>query len=505
MKVKKLFFSGTFLALMMFSVLFTDSLHALASDAARDIQKSFIDVAKSLKPSVVNIRVERSEQDSGSMQFNGDPFSAPEGTPFGDLFKKFFKEAPNSKGKKFKMPQSPFKSEAAGSGVVVDPKGIILTNNHVVKGASNITVKLSDGRELKATIVGRDPQTDLAVIKVESKTPLQAASFADSEKVEVGQWAIAIGNPMGLEQTVTVGVVSAVGRSGIGASPIEDFIQTDAGINPGNSGGPLVDLDGNVIGINTLIFAAPGAGIGFSIPSNMAKRVSTQITETGSVERPYIGITMAPVTPELAEHFGLPDKKGTVIMEINPDTPAAKAGLKQMDIIKSIDGKELNNSNEVQKYVLSKAVGVQIKVKILRNGSEKEIPVKLEKMPKSFGLRDSDDIEESAAETPEGDESANSPKKLGFSFKPLTPEMKKKLRIDEEKNGLLVTEVESGSPAEKGGLLEQDVITQVNGETVKDEESLKNALNSGDSKKKSSVFVVIREGSPLFIVVPENS
>ncbi|MBF0546648.1 MAG: Do family serine endopeptidase [Candidatus Riflebacteria bacterium] len=476
---------------------------AVTSNAARELQNNFISVAKELKPSVVNIRVEKSEEGNGNAQLFGTPFDQlPDGSPFDDLIKKFFKEYP--KGKRFKSPKSPFKSEAAGSGVILDSKGIILTNNHVVKGATNIMVKLSDGKELKAKVVGKDPQSDLAIIKVEPTSPLQAAKFADSDKVEVGQWAIAIGNPMGLEQTVTIGVVSAVGRSGIGASPIEDFIQTDAGINPGNSGGPLVDLDGNVIGINTLIYAAPGAGIGFAIPSNIAKRVANQISEKGSVERPYMGITMAPITPELAEHFNLPDKNGTVIMELNPNTPAEKAGLKQMDIIRGVDGHEMATSNEVQKYVLNKNVGETINLKILRNGTEKEIPVKLERMPKSFGLRDPEDVEET--EESKGGEKEIPPKeKLGFSFKSITPELKKSLKIDKEKQGLVVTEIEENSPAEKGGLIEQDVITQVNGQAVSDEDSLKKALRAGNPTKKSSVFVVLREGTPMFLVIPEKT
>ncbi|MBF0501149.1 MAG: Do family serine endopeptidase [Candidatus Riflebacteria bacterium] len=470
------------------------------SSAAREMQNAFIVVARELRPSVVNIRVERSEsaQEGPSM----DLFGAPEDSPFGDFFNKFFKEHPGKHH--FKTPHSPFKSEGAGSGVIFDEKGTILTNNHVVKGATTITVKLQDGRELKAKVVGQDPQSDLAVVRVESPTPLPAAKFADSDGVQVGEWAIAIGSPMGLEQTVTVGVVSAVGRSGLGASPIEDFIQTDAGINPGNSGGPLVDIDGNVMGINTLIFNAPGAGIGFAIPSNMCKRVAAQIVSSGSVERPYVGITMSAVTPELAEHYSLPDKNGTVVMEVSPNTPASKAGLQQMDIIRSIDDKPMNSSNDVQKLVLSHKVDDVLQLKILRAGAEKTLAVKLERMPRTFGLKDPEDL----AETPKAKEKADEPEpqeKLGFVYKKLTPEVCKSMRLEESIKGLLVTEIEEGSSADRGGLQESDVITQVNNQPVSDEASLKTALKAGNTTKKSSVFVVMREGSPMFLVIPEEA
>ena len=475
---------------------------AAIGPATRELQNSFVSVAKELKPSVVHLRVERSENHPDIQGFN--PFGDEDG-PFGDFFRKFFKEHPNMpKGKKFRVPRSPFKSEGAGSGVILDANGTILTNNHVVKGATKITVKLADSREFKAKVIGQDPQTDLAVIRIEAPTGLTVAKFADSDKVEVGQFAMAIGNPMGLEQTVTVGVVSAVGRSGLGASPIEDFIQTDAGINPGNSGGPLVNLDGEVIGINTLIFTAPGAGIGFAIPSNLARRVAEQIITKGSVERPYVGITMSPITPELADHYNLSDKSGTVIMEVNKDTPAGKAGLMQMDLIRSIDGKPMTSSNDVQKYVLSKNVGDILNFKVLRGSEEKTVPVKLERMPKSFGLRDAEDMVENPEEQPRAEEEKPH-EKLGFSFQKLTPDLRKALGIEDGKQGVIVTEVEEGSPAEEGGLLEKDVITQVNNRPVTDELSLRQALKAGNAAKKSSVFVVIRDGSPLFLVIPEET
>jgi len=467
--------------------------------SVKELQDTFIKVSRELKPSVVNIRVERTADPGGIHWMNPGGDDDRDGPPMDEFFKHFFKGMP--KGHGFHSP-APFKSEAAGSGVIFDPKGIILTNNHVVKGATSISVKFSDGREMKAEVIGQDPQSDLAVIKVASKDPLPAARFADSDKVEVGQFCIAVGNPMGLEQTVTSGVVSAIGRSGIGASPIEDFIQTDASINPGNSGGPLVDLGGNVIGINTLIFTAPGSGIGFAIPSSMASRVARQIAKHGSVERPYMGISMQAVTNELAEHFSLADKDGAVVMDLTPDGPGAKSGLQQMDIIRSIDGRPMKSTNDVQKYVLSQSIGKTVNMEVLRGGEKKEIQVKLEMMPKAYGLRDPEDIASGKRE--KGDDKNTTSKQLGFSFQDLTPELEKALGIDGKKKGVVVTDVQDGSAAEKGGLQPQDVITQVNGMPVHDEATLRLAIGKGSSGKKSSVFVVARDGVPMFLVIPST-
>ncbi len=454
-------------------------------DAAFSMQKAFIDVAKRLKPSVVNIRVEKTTE-------NKIRWSSPNGDEDGsveEFFRKFFR-APG-----FKMPeQDEFKTQAAGSGVIIDADGTILTNNHVVKDATTITVKLFDETEVPAKIIGQDPQTDLAVIKVEAKKPLQAAIFADSDKVEVGQWCIAVGNPLGLEQTVTVGVVSALGRSGIGATAIEDFIQTDASINPGNSGGPLVDLNGRVIGINTLIFNAPGSGIGFAIPSSMASRIARQIIKSGRVQRPYLGITMQPVNKELSEHYELKDRDGAVVIQLADNSPAQKSGLKPMDIIRSIDGKKMKNTNEVQKYVLAKEIGDEIELEILRNGNKKSLKIKLERMPDSYGLAAAEIIKNPASPQETGEI-----EKLGFKVQELSEETARNFGVSITQ-GILVSSVKSGSPADKGGLMTGDVITQVNGKDVADEKQLIEAIKSG-SRNNSSVFVVNRAGSPMFLVI----
>lgn len=458
-------------------------------EAAMSMQKAFVEVAKQLKPSVVNIRVEKTSSD-------GIQWIQPGEEDMGGA-EEFFRHFFRSPGPKFSRPDA-FKTQAAGSGVIFDSAGMILTNNHVVKDASKIMVKLQDGSELEAEIVGQDPQTDLAVIKVKPVVALKIAEFANSDQVEVGQWCIAVGNPLGLEQTVTVGVVSALGRSGIGASAIEDFIQTDASINPGNSGGPLVDLQGRVIGINTLIFNAPGSGIGFAIPSNMASRIARQIASGGKVERPYIGITMQSVTEELARHFGLKDRDGAVVMELMEDGPAKKAGLKPMDIITKMDGRVMKNSNEVQKYVLSRDLASEISVELLRNGKTENVKIKLEQMPDAYGLAKAESVS-----APRSGFSSGLSGNLGFSVKKLTPEQKESSGL-KNVEGIVITSIKPGSLADSSGLKTGDLISQINGMEIKEEGDVEKALKEAKGKN-SSVFLVNRNGIPMFLVVSSSS
>ncbi len=483
--MKKISFGIIVIALAMLA--FGSPSYALDDQgftAAMSMQKAFVNVAKQLKKSVVNISIEKTAQSSNSWFGNDDSDDEME-----ELLKRFFKGPNINNGRKEQ------KILGGGSGIIFKEDGTILTNNHVVKGATKITVKLYNGKEFPAEVLGQDPQTDVAVIKIKPNEKLPVAKFANSDEVEAGQWCLAIGSPLGLEQTVTVGVVSAVGRSGLGAAAIEDFIQTDASINPGNSGGPLVDIMGRVIGINTLIFTAPGSGISFAIPSNLAIKVAEQIANGGTVSRPYLGISMVPVTDELRDHYGLKDKNGAVVMEVTENAPAGKAGFRKMDIIRSFNGKEMKSSEDIQKFIFSRKVGEEIKAQVLRNGKPLELKVKLEQMPETFGLAKAD-IQETPLKTKK---SLAITDKLGLKVQKLTPELAKGMGL-KATDGLVITGVKEDSSSDKAGLQKGDVITQVNGCDINNEADLEKALKEGE-KKQSSVFLIERSSVPMFLVV----
>lgn len=454
--------------------------------AAMSMQKAFVTVARSLKESVVNITVEKSTKTSRSV-FNFDSDDDDDDAAE-EFFKKFFRMTPRGNQREETV-------VGGGSGIIFKEDGTILTNNHVIKGASKITVKLFNGKEYKAEVLGQDPQTDVAVIKIKPNEKLTAASFANSDEVEAGQWCMAIGSPLGLEQTITVGVVSAVGRSGLGAAAIEDFIQTDAAVNPGNSGGPLVNIMGKVIGVNTLIYTAPGSGISFSIPSNLAVRVAEQIANGGSVSRPFLGISMVGVTNELMEHYDLPDKHGAVVMDVTKDSPASKAGFRKMDIIRKFNGKEMKATEDVQKFIFSHKVGEEIKAEVLRNGKPVELKIKLEQMPETFGISAAD----AKMITPKATKSLAITDKLGLKVQKLTPELAKGMGLSTS-DGLVITGVKEDTNADKAGLRKGDIITQVNGSDISNEADLEKAFKDGE-KKKSSVMLIERATVPMFLVV----
>ncbi len=330
----------------------------------KSLGQAFVEVAKQVQPSVVNITTEKTIAMQPWNRFGEDFFK---GSPFEDFFRGFGFGPPGG-GREYQ-----YKQRSGGSGVIVDKEGYILTNNHVVEGADKVKVRLNDGREFIATIKGQDPRTDLAVLHIKAKE-LPVARLGDSEKLEVGEWAIAIGSPFGLEHTVTVGVISAKGRSGFGTGTYEDFIQTDASINPGNSGGPLINIDGEVIGINAMIIQ-PGTGIGFAIPINMAKQILNDLINKGKVVRPWLGISAQDLTPEIAEYFKVKEKEGVLISQVYPGTGAEKAGLVSGDIITSLDDKPIKNVSELVKEIQKKKVGEKVKLSLIREGKPLVIEV----------------------------------------------------------------------------------------------------------------------------------
>lgn len=439
---------------------------ALTSPGARP--DSLAALAKKLSPSVVNIKVVKLEKaafDSPEMQF-------PDGQ-FGEMFKKFFKEMP-------RMPKN-FRAQGAGSGVIISQDGYILTNNHVVEGAKEVTVTLADQKEYKAKVVGCDPKTDLAVLKIKSSKSFPAVAMGNSDQLQVGDWVVAIGNPFGLNNTVTCGIVSAKGRV-IGAGPYDDFIQTDASINPGNSGGALLNLKGELVGINTAIIAR-GQGIGFAIPVNTAKPLVPQLISKGEVTRGYLGVNIQSITPDLAKAMNLRDRQGALVADVVSGGPADQAGIKRGDVIIAYNGKTVKDSHHLPPLVAATTVNQKATVTILRNGKEQNISLKVGQLPG------------------EKTASAKSVKpaagKWGLQLRDVTPQMAQRLNLQKEK-GVMVASIEPGSRADEAGLQRGDLILEVNRQPVG---SVKDVLKNIDrSKDKDHLLLLVQRQEGKFYV-----
>jgi serine protease Do len=427
------------------------------------MQQVFVEVAERLKPSVVNISTTQKVQPSRRQT---DPF-------FRGPFREFFGE---------EFFERFFERRSLGSGVIVDVKGTILTNNHVVEQADEIQVTLVDERTFQAKVIGTDPKTDLAVIRIEGAKDLKPAPLGNSAKIRTGDFVIAIGNPFGLSHTVTVGVISAIGRTGVGITAYEDFIQTDASINPGNSGGPLLNIDGQVIGINTAIVAS-GQGIGFAIPITPAREIMEQLIKDGRITRGWLGVLIQPLTPELARQFGVKAGEGVVVGDVLEGGPAEKAGLKTGDVIQAIGGKPVTDVRGLQRLVAALRPGTQVAVKVNRKGKDMTLSATVGQMP----------TEEPVAVAPEPFE------RHGFAVQDLTPEVREKLQVKE--GGVLVSSVEPGSPAFRRGLRPGDVILEVDHQPVKSRQDLLAMLQA--SRPEAELLLLVQRGkSSRFIVIP---
>ena len=432
----------------------------------------FVALAKRMKPVVVNISTTQVSESRGQQEF-GSPFGDDD--PFNDFWRRFF-GGPMPRG-------GPQRQRSLGSGFIIDADGSILTNNHVVENAQKIVVKLSDDQEYEAKVVGRDAKTDIAIIKINAKAALTAASLGDSDHLDVGEWVVAIGNPFGLDSTVTSGIVSAKGRH-IGQGPYDNFIQTDASINPGNSGGPLINLRGEVIGINTAIFSRTGGnmGIGFAIPINLAKEVLPQLRGKGKVTRGYLGVLIQKVTPEIAESLGMDRGYGALVANVSKDGPADKAGVKVGDVIVEFDGKEVKDSGDLPIILARTAVDNKIRMKVLRDKKELTLNVAVGE------LKD----EEVVASVPEKGE-------LGMTVQKLTPQLAENLGLDKT-DGVVVTAVEPGSAADEAGVRRGDVIVEVDRKPVRGVEEYRNAI-AGSRKGRGVLFLVRRGESTLFLAL----
>jgi serine protease Do len=382
------------------------------------------------------------------------------------------------------------REKSLGSGVIISPEGYVLTNNHVVDHATDVTVTLNDKREMKARVVGTDARTDIAVLKLEG-SGFPSLTLGDSSKVQVGDIVLAVGDPFGVGQTVTGGIVSATGRGGLGIEEVEDFIQTDAPINPGNSGGALVDTQGHLIGINTAILSGNSGGnqgIGFAVPVNMARHDMDQIIEHGKVERGYLGILPQDVTPSIAKAFNTNEVTGALVGDVTPGSPAARGGLEKGDIILSVDGKAVADANQLRLAVGQMSPNQTVSLKVLRNGRTQEVSVKLGEFPTH-----------EAQATGEKDQHNNSGLE-GVTVEKLTPEAAQQLKLSPQTNGVVVDEVSPSSRAAEAGLKSGDVIQEVNHQAVKSESDFQRTIGSAD-KNKPVLLLVNREGTTLYLAV----
>jgi serine protease Do len=443
----------------------------ITSQAVATIPNSFAELAGNLSPTVVNVRVTKVEKAGYNMPH------MPDGQ-FGEFFERFFRQ----------MPQRPEnrRTQGAGSGVIISEDGYILTNNHVIEGAQEVTVTMNNEQEYKAEIIGRDPKTDLAVLKVESKKTLPAAAMGDSENLRVGDWVIAIGNPFGLNHTVTSGIVSAKGRV-IGAGPYDDFIQTDASINPGNSGGPLFNMRGEVVGINTAIIPQ-GQGIGFAIPVNTAKPLIPQLVAEGEVTRGYLGVNIQSITPELAKALGVEDSQGALVADVVSGSPADKGGIKRGDIITQWDGKAVKDNHDLPTMVAATPIEKEVEVTVLRDGKTRQLEVEVGKLQ-------SDDTETArAAEPAKG--------KWGLKLHEMSPEIGQHYRLQTDK-GVVVVGVEPGSPADEAGIRQGDVIVEVNREPVDSIADIKKNIRKSDDEN-NLLLLVQRQNGKFFVPLEQQ-
>lgn len=461
-------------------LLFISPISVFAQDpdsiaTLRRMGKAFAYIAEKTSPAVVSLISERTiTRDYPSMR------ERPFGDQFSDPFEFFFRRSPRQRSpqRRYRVPRT-----AQGSGFIISPDGYILTNNHMVEGAEKVSIELTDGRKFTAKIIGADSDSDVAVVKIDAND-LPYLELADSDTLEVGEWVLAIGNPLGLSHTVTAGIVSAKGRSGFGLANFESFIQTDAAINFGNSGGPLINLDGKVVGINTAIAGSTGnIGIGFAIPINIAKHAYKQLRQGGAVVRGYIGIRFEELIPEEAGALGLEkNTKGVIIIDVIEDSPAEKAGLKRYDVIVEFEGQPVEKSNEFLNRVAMRSPRTKVKIVVLRDGKRRTFTVKLGKRPSTEELT--------------GDLSEETREELGFSVQNLTDDLAERFGY-EGQSGVIVSSVEPGSQAERLNLAPGALIKEVNRQEIRNTKEFNEAIKQ--ARKKGGALLWVKRDRYMFL------
>jgi serine protease Do len=461
------------------AMLLTPVLPEIGNVHAFSVPESFSELAEKAKSGVVNIRTVKIIKGGSPVfrHFFGNPFGGNR-NPFDEFFGPYQGDGH----------QRDFKQRSLGSGFIIDSEGFIVTNNHVIEDADQIKVILSNDKEFDAELVGRDPKTDLALIRITGATGLKPLEFGNSNQLQVGTWVVAIGSPFGLEQTVTAGIVSAKGRI-IGSGPYDDFIQTDASINPGNSGGPLLNMDGEVVGINTAIIAS-GQGIGFAIPIDLAKGIIDQLKDKGEVTRGWLGVGIQDLTPELSEYYGLETKKGVLVTQVFEGDPADKAGIKVNDIILSVDGKSVSTGRELSTTIANTEVGHKTKVDLVRDGKKKTLMVTLAKR---------DDDEKTVLASSQGSE------EMGIEVTDLSSDIARRFGIDDNEKGVLVTDVKDDSLAQKADVRPGDIVKEVNRTVVKDRSDFIRLMKKNKDSKTIQLLVKRRNAGYQVLKIERDS
>ena len=473
-----------FFGVLLLSVFFSSAAFATPTP------DGFADLAARLTPAVVNISTTQKIVKEEAAAVAKEPQQPlPPGHPLED-FNEFFKN--------FMQPYQEDKDVTSlGSGFIVDPSGIIITNNHVIADAEEITVSLDDNSQFKATVVGKDSKTDLAVLKITAGRPLPYVSFGDSDSSRVGDWVIAVGNPYGLGGTVTAGIISARARD-INAGPFDDFLQTDAAINRGNSGGPMFNMRGEVIGINTAIFSPTGGsvGIGFAVPSSLAEPITKKLREGKKITRGWLGVKIQGVSPEIAESLGMKDSKGALVVGMTPNSPAQRAKILPGDVIIRFNGKEIDTMRKLPRVVADTPIGKEVEVEVIRNGAAKKLHATVGKM------------DESEEKKPAEEKQTEAPRRKGESVLSMqvtavTDDVRTEYGLAVNIRGVLVMEVKDGSMAQKRGLQPGDVIVEAGQKSLRNVDDLKSAIDYvKDMKRKSILLYILRDGETLFMALP---